>query len=142
VRDRRWSVPLLVCAWLCAILREWHDDFASNSDLDTFGDVDCGNSTVSEGCESARYSGIVLQVNIEYNNNRDVFNFNTDRVQFRYTVDHVKESEFKAYEIIPQNDTSQIQNNRHGIRIVFRQIGTFRPFRLLVPRCLYISPHV
>ena len=40
-----------------------------------------------------RYSGVVLQGNIGYNNNRQVFNFNTDRVEYRYTVDHVKESE-------------------------------------------------
>lgn len=69
----------------------------------------------------------MLQVNIEYYNNQEVFNFDPNRVQYRYTVDHVKESEFKAYEIIPvAGDGGQrIENNRHGIRIVFRQIGMF-----------------
>ena len=57
------------------------------------GAQECDPDEVSPGCESARYSGVVLQVNIEYNNNRQVFNFNTDRVEYRYTVDHVKESE-------------------------------------------------
>ena len=87
--------------------------------------MDCGNSTVSPGCESARYSGIVLQVNIQYNNNQEVFNFNTDRVQFRYTVDHVEESEFKGYEILTTvgDERTRTRNNRHGIRMVFRQIG-------------------
>ena len=100
--------------------------WVGNSNLDTFGDVDCGNSTVSPGCESARYSGIVLQVNIQYNNNQEVFNFNTDRVQFRYTVDHVEESEFKGYEILTTgDDRTRTRNNRHGIRMVFRQIGAF-----------------
>lgn len=96
------------------------------SDLDTFGDVECEPDEVSEGCESSRYSGIVLQVNIEYNNNQEVFSFNTNRVRYRYTVDHVKESEYKAYEILDTEDgdsRARVENNRHGIRIVFRQIG-------------------
>jgi hypothetical protein len=109
------------------------------SNLDTFGDVDCGNSTVSEGCESSRYSGVVLQVNIEYYNNQEVFNFNPNRVQYRYTVDHVKESEFKAYEItqVSEDGRGRTQNNRHGIRIVFRQIGTFVFWANHREACLY-----
>ena len=40
------------------------------SDLDTFGDVECAPDDVSPGCESARYAGLVLQVNIECRSHR------------------------------------------------------------------------
>jgi hypothetical protein len=53
--------------------------------------------------------------------------------RYWYTVDHVKESEFKAYEIIrgtvvDEESTTRTRNNRHGIRIVFRQVGEIGAF--------------
>ena len=51
--------------------------------------------------------------------------------RYWYTVDHVAESEFKAYEIIRGaigEDTPRTRNNRHGIRIVFRQVGEIGAF--------------
>jgi len=46
-------------------------------------------------------------------------------VEYRYTVDHVKESEYKGYEILQEAESpaSRTENNRHGIRLIFRQVG-------------------
>lgn len=95
---------------------------AGINDLDTDGDVDCESNAVSPGCESFRYSGLVLQVNIEYNNK---FSFNASEVEYRYTVNHIEQSEFQANELIAvlADNSSRTVNNRHGIRVVFRQIG-------------------
>jgi hypothetical protein len=95
---------------------------AGITDLDTAGDVSCESDEVSAGCESFRYSGLVLQVNIEYNNK---FSFDSSQVEYKYTVDHVKESEFQANEIMIESGgaAERTVNNRHGIRVVFRQIG-------------------
>lgn len=102
---------------------------AGIDDLDTEGDVACESDAVSPGCESFRYSGLILQVNIEYNNK---FSFDSSQVEYRYTVDHVKNSEFQANELIISNDNgsnrTRTVNNRHGIRVVFRQIGEVGKF--------------
>ena len=63
----------------------------------------------------------MLQVNLDYNNR---FSFDTSRVEYRYTVNHIKEAEFKAEEVLSEQDaTTRVVNNRHGVRIVFRQLG-------------------
>ena len=106
---------------------------------------------MSPGCESFRYSGLVLQVNIEYANKKpSPFDLRESRVYYRFTVDHVQKSEYQvrtrcllaptvarsagcltprpraqANEVIPDPDpgTGRTVNNRHGLRIMFRQIG-------------------
>jgi len=94
---------------------------AGISYLDTEGDVSCEADEVSPGCESFRYSGMVLQVNIEYNNK---WSFDPTQVEYKYTVDHVKESEFQANEMLIADfgAADRTIQNRHGIRVVFRQV--------------------
>lgn len=44
-------------------------------------------------------------------------------MEYRYTVNHIKEAEFKAEEVLSEQDaTTRVVNNRHGVRIVFRQV--------------------
>ena len=62
---------------------------------DTEGDFDCEDNELGPGCESYRYAGMVLQVNLHYDN---TFSFDTRRVRFWYTVTRVEEAEFKGYE--------------------------------------------
>lgn len=105
---------------------------AGITNLDTFGDFDCDpGSPPAPGCESARYAGLVLQVGLEYDNR---FSFDTTRVQYRYTVQHVTEAEYKADEILydPTDETTRTKNNRHGIRLVFRQVGNIGTFDVQV----------
>ena len=52
---------------------------------------------MSPGCESFRYSGLVLQVNIEYANKKpSPFDLRESRVYYRFTVDHVQKSEYQV----------------------------------------------
>ena len=52
---------------------------------------------MSPGCESYRYSGLVLQVNIEYTNKKpSPIDLRESRVYYRFTVDHVKQSEYQV----------------------------------------------
>lgn len=53
---------------------------AGIDNLDTDGDVACESDAVSPGCESFRYSGLILQVNIEYSNK---FSFDASQVEYR-----------------------------------------------------------
>ena len=55
-------------------------------------------------------------------------------MQYRYTVQHVTEAEYKADEILydPADGTTRTKNNRHGIRLVFRQIGDIGTFDVQV----------
>jgi hypothetical protein len=55
-------------------------------------------------------------------------------VQYRYTVQHVTEAEYKADEILydPTDETTRTKNNRHGIRLVFRQVGDIGTFDVQV----------
>jgi hypothetical protein len=61
---------------------------AGVTNLDTEGDFDCDPSDESPGCESYRYAGLVLQVDIHYDN---TFSFDTRRVRFWYTVQRVEQ---------------------------------------------------
>ena len=86
------------------------------------------------GCESYRYAGLVLQVNMIYDNR---FSFDTGSVQFRYTVDRVEEAEFKGYNTIytdPGNYGARVVENRHGIRMVFEQVSPAALSVLLISR--------
>ena len=57
----------------------------------------CAVRQVSPGCESFRYSGLVLQVNIEYANKKpSPFDLRESRVYYRFTVDHVQKSEYQV----------------------------------------------
>ena len=100
---------------------------AGIDDLDTRGDVGCESNVVSPGCESFRYSGLILQVNIEYNNK---WSFDATQVEYRITVDHIKNSEFQANELVSEgaDNRTRTVNNRHGLRVVFRQIGEVGKF--------------
>ena len=79
---------------------------------------------MSPGCESFRYSGLVLQVNIEYANKKpSPFDLRESRVYYRFTVDHVQKSEYQV--------RSAVYFRRHGRAV--RQMQASRPARARRP---------
>jgi len=79
--------------------------------------------------ETLRSSGVVIIINIYYNNIR----FNTGTITYQYRADPVITSEFKSVQttenIVIDNTTSgRVIINRHGIRLVFVQGGKIGVF--------------
>lgn len=98
---------------------------AGITDLDADGDYD------SEGeVESYRYAGLVLQVNIYYSN--DVHAFSGRSYRYHYTVDHIKQEEYKGAEVSYVDGGSGERHiyDRHGIRLVFTVTGNVGHFDL------------
>eukprot|EP01097_Dermamoeba_algensis_P008288 TRINITY_DN5466_c0_g1_i1.p1 TRINITY_DN5466_c0_g1~~TRINITY_DN5466_c0_g1_i1.p1 ORF type:complete len:381 (-),score=65.76 TRINITY_DN5466_c0_g1_i1:114-1256(-) len=91
--------------------------------------VKLDDESTSSANESWRYSGCVLLVFISYDN---TFSFNTNNLRYKIKVVQVKNTEFKAVEPVhfPGNETYQQRmiKNRHGVRLLFLQIGTLGKF--------------
>jgi len=79
--------------------------------------------------ETMRYSGIVVLLEIMYDN---TIGYNTSDTRYTYNVNIVDGAEFKAEELTSQDSRSRTLLDRHGVRLVVVQTGQIGRFDMQV----------
>ncbi|RIA99660.1 hypothetical protein C1645_746830 [Glomus cerebriforme] len=81
----------------------------------------------SDPGEINRSSGIVIVIAIDYKNVR----FTANEIRYKYRPQVIDGAEYKAVESIYNPDGSYTIKDRHGIRLVFQQIGQIGTFDVI-----------
>lgn len=89
-----------------------------------------GLAAPGEPAETMRNSGLVIMLQIEYDN---TFSFDQNKYQYDIRVLQVEGTDFKGEQVIPVNPQDgllqRVVRNRHGVRIVVTQAGMVGEFR-------------
>eukprot|EP01138_Halocafeteria_seosinensis_P004396 gb/GECG01004497.1/.p1 GENE.gb/GECG01004497.1/~~gb/GECG01004497.1/.p1 ORF type:complete len:486 (+),score=39.44 gb/GECG01004497.1/:1-1458(+) len=78
--------------------------------------------------ETKRFAGLILLVQIDYDN---YYTYNPENIRYTYTVTQVSNQEFKIEQLVNnQNDAheSRLIYDRHGVQIVMLQTGSIGSF--------------
>lgn len=116
-------------------------DIVSLGDFLTAGDVNLDATTdvpgsASDASNTLRYDGIVLVVYIKYMNSNvppttvngtKLVTTESNSIQYEYTVRRVLKAEYKfeSPDFLSDGTGNFVLFNRHGVRLVFKQIGEF-----------------
>jgi len=84
------------------------------------------NPSGANASRSMRNDGIVLLFFITYSN---TYSYSTNNMRYQYTIKRVLNTKFKAVEpVFTKNITTRVLWDRHGIRIIFLQVGRLGVF--------------
>jgi len=77
--------------------------------------------------ESYRFAGTVLMVYITYSN---TYSFDLSAIDYTYSATFLNSTEFKVTENVPtlQDSTTRTLYDRHGVRLLFKQVGELGRF--------------
>lgn len=104
---------------------EMKDDILAIGTLLQMAGVSLDEASKTSKGESERFSGIILQVTIDYNNITTMTPFDISLDSFRYfiTCKQVPAMEYKYLQSKTETESEKLFYNRHGVKILFEITG-------------------
>jgi hypothetical protein len=94
--------------------------------LQAAGITSLDNASSYNKSDSMRFDGVVVLVFITYSN---TYTYDTSKVRYQYSARQIIGAEFKTEQpIYTKNQTNRTIWDRHGVRLVFLQIGSLGKF--------------